>query len=199
MPLFTNMGVDVSHQAIIAKENNVLLEEISAFFYLKAFWKLFGRTEVIHFIPATGCPNVPFLANLLLGWGLSFSVLLDDDNHGRKVLKELKDSMVCPENNLLKTDGCPGIEDIFSKDDFKKLVLKKISNRSISNSEYVKAEKISKVIIARDFMISANSGEIALSDLSDETKNNIERLIVRIVDTLSFVQKSVSTDIDKIE
>ena len=101
LPLYTNMGVDASHQSIIAKENNVLLEEISAFFYLKAFWKLFDKKEVVNFLPATGCPNLPLLANLMLGWGLSFAIVLDDDSHGRKVLKELKESRVCDEDKLL--------------------------------------------------------------------------------------------------
>ena len=44
-PLYTNMGVDISHQEVIKKNNNVLVEEISAYFYLKAFWKLFQKRK----------------------------------------------------------------------------------------------------------------------------------------------------------
>lgn len=193
MPLFTNMGVDASHQTVIAKENNVLLEEISAFFYLKAFWKVFGKTEKVHFIPATGCPNLPLMANLMLGWGLSFSIVLDDEPHGRKVLKELKESMVCDPNNLLKIDDCPGIEDLFSKADFTKLILKKATAKiTTTNSEFVKTEKLSKVILARDFMIAVNDGSISLSEFSLETKEKVEKLLSRIIGTLN-VPKAAST------
>ena len=185
LPLYTNMGVDASHQSIIAKENNVLLEEISAFFYFKAFWKLFSKTEVIHFLPATGCPNLPLLSNLMLGWGLSFSVVLDDDSHGRKVFKELKDSKVCDEKNLLKIEGCAGIEDIFSKADFGNIVLGNPKLKiTKANSEYMKDEGISKVITARDFMIAVDTGKIALTDLSKATTDKIEELLARIIATL---------------
>lgn len=189
LPLYTNMGVDVSHQSVISKQNNVLLEEISAFFYLKAFWKLFNRIETVHFLPATGCPNLPLLANLMLGWRLSFSVVLDDEPHGRKVLKELKDSQVCEERNLMKIDGCSGIEDLFTKTDFAKIILENTEAKigMKSNSEYVKDEKISKVIIARNFMIGVNDGTIKYGDLSKDSKDKIETLLLKIVSTLEVV------------
>ena len=186
LPLYTNMGVDASHQSVISANNNVLLEEISAFFYIKGFWKLFNKTEIVSFLPATGCPNLPQLANLMLGWGLSFSIVLDDDPHGRKVLKEIKESGVCEDKNLIKIDGCPGIEDLFSKTDFENLILKD-SKAKIDklNSEHVKEKKISKVIIARDFMIGVNENKIELSNLSKDTKEKIEGLLSKIISTLS--------------
>lgn len=192
LPLYTNMGVDASNQSIIAKENNVLLEEISAFFYLKAFWKLFDRNETIHFLPATGCPNLPLLANLMLGWGLSFSIVLDDDPHGRKVLKELKDSKVCDETKLIKINGCNGIEDLFTNIDFAKIILEnpKLKINKL-NSEYVKEQKISKVIIARDFMIKVNEEKIKESDFSDDSKNKIKELLSKITSTLNTENQSL--------
>ena len=193
-PLYTNMGVDVSHQSIISKENNVLLEEISAFFYLKAFWKLFNKTETVNFLPATGCANLPLLANLMLGWGLSFTIVLDDDSHGRKVLKELKDSKVCDEDKLLKIDGCLGVEDLFSKTDFAKIILGNTKEKIIkANSEFMKDEKISKVIAARDFMIGVNDEKIKLTDLSQTTHDKVEKLIMEIIGTLKSDTASTST------
>jgi energy-coupling factor transporter ATP-binding protein EcfA2 len=198
LPLYTSMGVDASHQAVISRNNNVLLEEISAYFYLKGFWKLFNKIEVVHFLPATGCPNLPLLANLMLGWGLSFSVVLDDEPHGRKVLKELKDSRVCKDENLIKIDSCSGIEDLFTKADFTGLVLKnsKAKIGAKLNSEYVKVEKISKVIIARDFMISVDDESLKLSDLSQGTKDKVEVLLSKIISTLEVVPVVVATPLE---
>lgn len=189
LPLYTNMGVDASQQTIISKQNNVLLEEISAFFYLKAFWTLFNRSETVHFLPATGCPNLPLLANLMLGWGLSFSVVLDDEPHGRKVFKELKESQVCKEENLIKISGCPGVEDLFNKIDFTTIVLKspKAKIGTKINSEYMKDEKLSKVLLARDFMIEVNNGDIKIGDLSKDTKDRVEALLLEIVATLEVL------------
>ncbi|WP_408242256.1 MULTISPECIES: ATP-dependent nuclease [Paraburkholderia] len=39
-PLYTAIGADLSHQQHIQKSDNVLLEEISGFYYLSAFWQL---------------------------------------------------------------------------------------------------------------------------------------------------------------
>ncbi len=185
LPLYTNMGVDASHQTVIKKDNNVILEEISAYFYLKAFWTIFGKTERVSFLPATGCPNVPLLANLMLGWGLSFAIVLDDDAHGRKTLKVLKDSRVCSDDSLIKIDGCSGIEDLFSNSDFSSIVLGKAKGKiNTSNSEWIKREKISKVITARDFMIAVNDGKVVKGDLSAETRGRIEKLLADIVAAL---------------
>ncbi len=185
LPLYTNMGVDISHQTVISKDRNILLEEISALFYFKGFWKLFGRTEKINFLPATGCTNVPTLANLMLGWGLSFSIVLDDDSHGRKVFKELKESKVCKEDKLIKIRDCQGIEDLFSSEDFFNVILKDIETKtSKSNSEFMKTGNKSKVIVARDFMLGVDTGEIKVSDLSKETKDRIKRLLSEIETTL---------------
>ena len=185
LPLYTNMGVDVSNQSVICKDKNVLLEEISAFFYLKGFWKIFEKEEKVNFLPATGCPNLPLLSNLMLGWGLSFSVLVDDDSHGRKVYKELKESCVCPEEKLLKVDGCPGIEDLFTAVDFKKIILKNPTLKfTVANSEFLKTSSFSKVIIARDFMIDALDGKIQKTNFSNKTQTDIETLITKIITSL---------------
>ncbi|MDD5165610.1 MAG: AAA family ATPase [Candidatus Pacebacteria bacterium] len=185
MPLYTSMGVDASHQSVISLENNVLLEEISAFFYMKAFWKLFGKTEIIHFLPATGCANLPLLANLMLGWGLSFAVVLDDDSHGRRVFKELKESRVCDEDKLIKIESCAGIEDLFTKSDFATHILgdSKIKIQD-TNSEYMKDQQVSKVITARDFLIAVRDEKIKADDFSETTKDSIGELLSKIVATL---------------
>ncbi len=84
-PIYTLMGADFSHQQVIKKNNNILLEEISAYYYILSFWKLVDSKKEAHFLPATGTSNIPQLANLFLGWGLDFGVVVDDDSSGRSI------------------------------------------------------------------------------------------------------------------
>ena len=182
-PLYTKMGVDISHQQVIKKNNNIILEEISAYYYLKAFWKLFSNKKPVNFLPATGCSNIPTLANLLLGWGISFIVILDDDSHGRKVFNVLRDNRVLPESKLIKITSCDGIEDIFDKSDFVKYVTNDITE-VISNdkkiSRYIKDKKYSKPLMARDFYLKVENSELLKSDLSADTIEGIKRLLDKI-------------------
>jgi ABC-type transport system involved in cytochrome c biogenesis ATPase subunit len=47
-PVLTAMGADFSQQEVIKKRNNVILEEMSGFYYLNSFWKLTGDTKEAH-------------------------------------------------------------------------------------------------------------------------------------------------------
>src|SRR3989344_4813453 len=131
-PLYTLMGADFSHQQAIRKENNILLEEISAYYYLTSFWKLTKSERTVHFLPATGASNIPQLSNLFLGWGLDFGVVVDDDSTGRGIYNELKrdlfmDDDEAAKKRMIKIKDCVGIEDIFTVSDFKKHVLEETS------------------------------------------------------------------------
>lgn len=180
-PLYTTMGMDISHQQVIKKTNNVLLEEISAFYYFKAFKKLFNITTDIHFLPATGVSNIPLLANLLLGWGINFSVVVDDDKQGRTVFKELKDNLVLEDSKLIKIKECDGVEDLFDKVDFCKFVL---CDESViisdKISKFVKDGAYSKPLLARDFLLRVEGGKVALEDFSDTTKDNVAEMLSEI-------------------
>jgi predicted ATP-dependent endonuclease of OLD family len=184
-PLYTIMGVNLSHQGVIQKENNVLLEEISGYYYLKAFWKLFNQAQAVYFLPATGVSNIPLLANLMIGWGIDFAVVVDDEPSARKVYKDLKEGGSIDENKLIKIRDCKGIEDIFSKTDFKKFILcNSVVKYSQDNSEYVKLNHLPKPILARDFMLKVISEEFKLKDLSNESQSKINLLLEAIKSTL---------------
>lgn len=186
-PLYTNMGVDISHQQVIQKNNNVLLEEISAFFYLKAFWKLFAKRKAVNFLPANGCSNVPLLANLLLGWGIDFMVLVDDDSAGRKVYNDLKSKGVARDAKLIKNSGCDGVEDLFEPSDFTGIVLGDNSEAIPTGtkvSRFVKDKKLPKPVLARDFLIKVENNEIKRDNLSSDTQSRIKTLLDRIANNL---------------
>jgi len=191
LPLYTSIGVDLSHQRVIKSKNNVLLEEVSAFYYLKAFKQLIDNKEEMYFLPATGATNLPLLANLMCGWDLDFCVLLDDDSRGRGVYNKLLESKIRDESRLMKLKDKSGIEDVFDNKDFWTIVLKsneKIPKDSV-NSDV--AKKYSKPLLARDFLLSVEKGEIKKEGLSATTIKNIEEIFSKIKVALTQENKTV--------
>ena len=185
-PIYTLMGADFSSQTVIQKKNNIILEEISGYYYLTAFWELGGSTREIHFLPANGAFNVPQLAYLFLGWGLSFGVVVDDDQAGRTVYKELRknifeENSIEASKKLLKIKDCDGIEDVFSKTDFKKYVISDVTARfSSRNSQYIKDIGLSKQIAGVKFRLLVKENKLKLEDLQSETQNKIKALVISI-------------------
>ena len=182
-PIYTLMGANFSDQQVIQKNHNVLLEEISAFYYLKAFWKLTNSTKDPHFLPATGVNNIPLMAYLFLGWNVNFLVLVDDEPSGRKVFNELKQNLFANDDEkakkaLLKIDGKKGIEDIFSVDDFKKWILgNETEIVQAPNSEFIKQKGESKAICALNFMLKVNEGQLKFDSLEKQTQEDIKNLV----------------------
>ena len=191
-PLLGAMGSDMAQQSVIKKKRNVLLEEISGYYYLKAFWSLQKRKEEAHFIAATGVNKIPLLANMFLGWGIEFVVAVDDDKQGREVFNQLKkdlcgDDSEKAKNLLLKLPECTSIEEAFSTADFKKFVLKDENAQVESgNSEYLKLAHISKPVTALTFMLSVSDGSITAENLDKETNTNIKKIVDAIVDLLKL-------------
>lgn len=180
-PIYTLMGADFSHQQVIKKNNNILLEEISAYYYILSFWKLVDSKKEAHFLPATGTSNIPQLANLFLGWGLDFGVVVDDDSSGRSIYNSLKRDMFLDDENeakkrMMKIKDCSGVEDLFTNSDFKKHILEDTS-RSFKqkNSEYMKDKP--KAIFALKFMLKIKDDKIKISDFNKTTQGNIKSLV----------------------
>lgn len=180
-PIYTLMGADFSHQQVIKKNNNILLEEISAYYYISSFWKLVNSQKEAHFLPATGTSNVPQLANLFLGWGLDFGVVVDDDSSGRSIYNSLKRDLFLDDEDeakkrMMKIKGCSGIEDIFTNNDFKKHILEDTSlSFKHKNSEYMKDKP--KAIFALKFMLKVKDEKIKIGDFDKTTQDNIKKLV----------------------
>ncbi|MGQ3001880.1 MAG: ATP-dependent nuclease [Hydrogenophaga sp.] len=182
-PILLAMGTDLSNHQVIKKHNNVLIEEMSGYYYLQTFWRLSNPGRRPHFIAATGVNKLELLANMFKGWGLDYIVAVDDDNQGRGVFKNLKrehfgDDDETAKKHLIKLPGGSGIEDIFSTSDFAKFVLNDASiNITSSNTEYLKQAGRSKPVIAFHFSLRVEKENLKLNDFSDETKANIEKCV----------------------
>lgn len=207
-PIYTCMGIDFSHQNVIQKTNNVILEEPSAHYYLKSFLFLLGNKEEINFIPATGCSNIPTLVNLFLGWGIEWIVVFDDEPSAREKFNEIKKNIFRDNEEealkkMYKIKDCLGIEDIFSKNDFIKNVLEDdIVEYSKKTSEFLKESKLSKGILSYKFYSKVLDSKLKLKDLEKETQENIESLIEKILEMLNLNQiraKQKTTKVSEIK
>jgi predicted ATP-dependent endonuclease of OLD family len=189
-PIFSAMGANFSRQNTIKKNNNVLLEELSCLYYLKAFWKLTGCEQEVNFLPATGTSNVPVFANLLLGWGLDFVIVVDDEASGRSVFNKLKRDMFLDDeewsrSRMYKIKDCEGIEDIFSTFDYKNVVLGKPDQQiEKGNAKWAKANGAAKAIHALKFLHKVEDGFLEISQLQDETTDRIQTLVSHIENML---------------
>ena len=184
-PIYAKMGVDFWRQTVIDKKHNVLLEEPSGYFYIKAFWRLLNIAEKPSFIACTGVNNIPQLALMFAGWGLGFIVVVDDDNSGRGVFKELKQNLFgnddsLTRNRVLKIAECEGIEDIFSASDFRRLVLKTEKSYIEKTTKYLKSTGLSKPLLACQFLLSVDAEEISMDSLDSESKHRIAALVEEI-------------------
>ena len=190
-PLLGAMGSDMSQQNVIKKKRNVLLEEISGYYYLRAFWKLLERKEEAHFIAATGVNKLPLLVNMFLGWGLSFIVAVDDDKQGREVFNQLRKDLCGDQEDrakklLLKFPDCTSIEEVFSQADFKTHVLRDPAViLAGTNAEHMKASQLSKPVTALTFLLAVNQGKLAWDSFDALSKDRITKVTQAICDTLS--------------
>jgi ABC-type ATPase involved in cell division len=194
-PILSTMGVALSRQTAIKQHHNVLLEELSGYYYLRAFWKLTGCTQEAHFLAATGASNIPQLANLFLGWGLDFIVVVDDEPSGRTVYKALKRDLFLDQEGwakarMLKIPDCEGIEDIFEVGDYKELVLRN-SDVQINgpNSKWAKNNGAAKAVHALNFLQAVEAGNVDLRSLNQATVTRIQNLVLEISGRLSSYQR----------
>lgn len=190
-PVLTAMGADLSQHQVVRKTNNVLLEEMSAYYYLSSFWRLMGIEKEAHFIAATGVNKIESLANMFRGWGLSFIVAIDDDKQGREVYKSMKrelfgDDEQLASQSLIKFPGCPSIEDAFSKHDFARLLANDDESAiKTTNGEYMKSASRSKPVVAFQFALNVESGTIQFQTLTTESQDRIRAIVEAIASRLS--------------
>lgn len=194
-PIYTLIGADLGSQAVVHRQNNVILEEPSGFYYLMSFLALTGEKHEMHFLPATGVANVRKLVNLFLGWGIDFLVVVDDDSHGNQQLDLIEKDVYGgktaeSEKHLMKITGCEGIEDMFGKTDFRKHVLNGAGTPyTESNSQYLKTTTLSKPLLAIEFYQKVKDGKLTLSDLSKKSQDNINNLVSEITTHLNELAK----------
>jgi energy-coupling factor transporter ATP-binding protein EcfA2 len=190
-PVISAMGADLSQQQVIQKLNNVLLEEMSGYYYLSAFWKLTEQSKAAYFIAATGVNKIEILANMFRGWGLQFIVAIDDDKQGRDAYQSMKrnlfgDDSALSSKGLLTLPNCSAIEDAFSVKDFARFVLEDATiSFDTTPGEYLKTVRRSKPVLSFTFSNKVIRGEIKFSDFDEKTRDLINNITTAIASRLS--------------
>lgn len=185
-PILTAIGLEIcSGIANIDKVNNVVVEGISDIYYLQAVNLIFSKN--ISFIFGGGAGNMPFIGTILNGWGGRVLYLYDNDKGKKDGEKNLIKHWFTSKEfvlSILKEEG--SIEDLFAREDFKKYILE---NEEVSysekNSEYVKIQKIDKVLLAKKFIDKMRSEKIEESDLNSKTVENFKELFKSIEEKFS--------------
>ncbi len=178
-PILTAIGFEMTAGiSALDKMNNVVVEGPSDVYYLNAFKKILNKNSM-NFIFGGGAGNMPFVGTILHGWGAKVVYLFDNDQGKKDGEKNLKRNWLVLKDLILsildEEDVERSIEDIFSPPDFKKFVLEDESKTySESNSEYVKKNKLDKVLLAKQFLETCqNENSI---NLDETTKGNINKL-----------------------
>jgi len=189
-PIYTLMGTKMSDHQFVKKKNNVIVEDMPTYHYLKTIFSLIDFKKEIYFLPATDVLNVPTLVNLLLGWKLDYFVLLDDDQSGNLVYNDLKENLFnndekLASKKLIKLEEVFSIADLFSTIDFKNFILHERVGITESNSEYIENNSLSRNMLASSFVLHVQNKKIKLEDFDEETRENIEVLVQKLNKVLS--------------
>ena len=185
-PIITAIGLDLSLGLDLAKDNNIIVEGMSDYYYLYALKELlnFEFKEDVHFIPTQGADKFKFLIPLMIGWGLNHCVVLDNDKKGRKVEKELQKNFQYSDLSTLFVSDVNDeeIEDLFDEEDFSKYIIGddiKETLKGMGNSKLLKQKDagFDKVLLSKLFYENVKKGDVSLSS---KTKENFKKLFENI-------------------
>jgi len=175
-PILTAIGLEMTSSiSQIDKVNNLLVEGPSDYYFFQAFKSLY-KLENINIVFGGGSGNMPKVGTILHGWGCNVRYLYDSDQGLKNALKNIKSEWVTTTQEMISKIPVEGaIEDIFTKADYIKFVLKPEKRFSFSgkNSEYAKANR-DKVLDAKLFLESLTEGEVKLDKTSE---GNISKLL----------------------
>lgn len=92
-PLTNALGLDLNYNIGPSfSNNNIIVEGISDYFYLQAYYNIKKKKNVPNIIPSTGGANIPAIAAILFGWHCDFNILLDQDDKGHSIYDSIRDS-----------------------------------------------------------------------------------------------------------
>lgn len=170
-PVIAAIGKDLGKGFDLVAKKNVLLEGISDYYYLAALREKtdFKIGQDVKLIPMSGVFKIEYMASLMLGWGLDFVVVMDRDGNSDKEYKILTEDLNIPKDKIFQIEGGKAIEDMFTQDDFKKLVLQDTTQAipiGTANSDYI--NKNQKVVLAQKFFETYNQSRLTLEQDSKD-------------------------------
>lgn len=177
-PIYSTMGARLSQQEIVKSFNNVIVKDLSTFYFLKAINALTGFKKECYFLPASGADSIAMMVNILIGWGLEYIILNFGNSEERivhdRLMKDLFDNKIdLGKEQMIFMEDFIDTEDLFSTIDFKKHIVQVREGITVKNSEYLKDNSFSRAILASNFLQEVNSGNITIEKLDEETRENL--------------------------
>jgi AAA15 family ATPase/GTPase len=182
-PIFDAIGSNYISK-INLRDKVVITEGIIDLYYLKAFKKVLRHRVLLNLAPAQGETTIPKLIPLLVSQGISFRILIDEGSTRKRLEKEwnidpqyIHEVRVPDEYRTLGATA--GIEDLFSKSDYAKL-LQEVNHTptadfaTMSNSAYGKKNEI-KTRVA--FHLYKNCGDFNKSYFDALTIANFQAVL----------------------
>jgi predicted ATP-dependent endonuclease of OLD family len=138
-------ALDYTPGELEIRNNAVLVEGKSDFYMLRYFDKIiFKNDKIVSFVPGTSASGLDPIISILLGWGVDFSILLDDDKEGKLQASKYIDDYHIPDRVFTMHD----VSSSMSGYEIESLLLK-------SDLDMIKAEsgvqKVSKKVITKFF------------------------------------------------
>lgn len=176
-PLQSILGNPVSGEGFASRKFNLVVNDTGSFYILSAVLHLTGLGGKVSVIPSTNVSTIPLLCNILMGWGLEFSVLLfgnEKENRTAEMLKETLFRTNTSDRPLIirMPDHILNAEDLLSTLDFKNHILKMREGITVPNSEYVREKEIPRSFMFSRFLTDVKAGIVRMSDFDEETTEN---------------------------
>jgi predicted ATPase len=180
-PITDAVGLHYADQ-LVTRDKVVVTEGYTDMLYLRAFARLLNCDKP-NIAPVTGDSKIQTLISFLISQGLSFKVEIDSPRSKAKIRETVPipeaSFFVISEHIGMETDRPSGIEDLFSRDDFKMLLQscghlvndEHLSN--VANSEYARSTKI-KPLVAHEVYEFA---DLDKTSFSQETLQNFNALL----------------------
>lgn len=187
-PIFDAIGFKYGNQLEI-KNNVVITEGVTDLLYLRGFNKILKFNLDLNIAPARGEGMIPHIVSFLISQGLNFKIVIDtgqikthiENEFG--IDKKFFHEIPIPTPFIGKVNGS-GIEDLFSKNDFEKLLVDSIAHTPtpqfshVSNNCYLGKtglDLIAKRLIAN--YLYENVTSFSKKDFDKETVDNFQKVL----------------------
>lgn len=188
-PIYDAIGLKYGTSRLTICDKVIVTEGVTELLYLRAFHQLLEYEGELHIAPATGNKTIPYVVALLISQELHFKIVADTTVNHKSTKKELQERYGIPDTSICEVTLPPGfplakgsgIEDIFSKTDFAKLLTTtghalEADFGTQPNSKYMKNPHIvPKRIIAHEF--NKRITEFNKNDFEEETLTNARRIL----------------------
>lgn len=188
-PILDAIGLRYGMNRLTIRDKVIVTEGVTELMYLQASRQLLGSACELHLAPAAGDKTILPVVALLISQGLSFKVLVDTTRYGKSTKVQVQEAYGLPDSAIyevaipaqfLQTPGS-GIEDIFSKNDFAKLLalaehVPEPDFATLANSQYIRR----KTVVPKRVVAHAFNKAIATfreSDFEEETLINMRCLL----------------------